>query len=221
MFENEIPVITVDGPGGSGKGTISIRLAKALGWHFLDSGALYRVLALSVLNKKIDLENEPAILKAAQALDVFFNADIILEGKVVTELIRTELCGSTASKIAVLQPVREALLTRQREFRKLPGLIADGRDMGTVVFPEAKIKLYLDASPEERAKRRYWQLKNSAPHVNLTSLLQELEERDARDKQRAIAPLKPAEDALVIDTTGMEIEAVFNHAMRIIKQRLG
>ena len=221
MSLSDVPVITVDGPGGSGKGTISVRLAKALGWHFLDSGALYRVLALCVLNKKIDLENESAILKAAQELDVFFNSDIILEGKVVTELIRSELCGSTASKIAVLQAVREALLTRQREFRKLPGLIADGRDMGTVVFPQAKIKLYLDASPEERAKRRYWQLKNSIPHVNLTSLLKELEERDARDKQRAIAPLKPAKDAVVIDTTGMEIEAVFNYAMSIIKQRLG
>jgi cytidylate kinase len=182
---------------------------------------LYRVLALCILNQKIDLENESAILKAAQELDVFFNSDIILEGKVVTELIRSELCGSTASKIAVLQEVREALLTRQREFRKLPGLIADGRDMGTVVFPQAKIKLYLDASAEERAKRRYWQLKNSVPHVNLTSLLKELEERDARDKQRAVAPLKPAEDAVVIDTTGMEIEAVFNYAMGIIKQRLG
>jgi cytidylate kinase len=221
MSEIDIPVITVDGPGGSGKGTISVRLAKALGWHFLDSGALYRVLALCILNRKIAIEDESAILKAALELDVCFNADIVLEGKGVTELIRSELCGSVASKIAVLEPVREALLARQRDFRKLPGLVADGRDMGTVVFPHAKIKLYLDATPEERAKRRYWQLKNSVPHVNLTSLLQELEERDARDKQRAIAPLKPAEDAVVIDTTGMAIDVVFDSAMGIIKQRLG
>lgn len=217
----EIPVITVDGPGGSGKGTLGIRLAEALGWHFLDSGALYRVLALSILNKKIAIDDMPAILAAAHDLQVIFNSDILLEGKPVSKLIRSEPCGNMASQIAVLPLVREALLERQRAFCRPPGLVADGRDMGTVIFPSAKIKLYLEASVEERAKRRYGQLKAGGQYANLESLLQELEERDARDKQREIAPLKPAEDAVVIDTTAMGIEDVFLLVMNLVKQRFG
>lgn len=221
MLLPDVPVITIDGPGGSGKGTIGLRLARALNWHFLDSGALYRVLALSILNKEIALDDESAILAAAHGLDVAFNGEIFLEGKVVTALIRSEACGNIASKIAVLASVREALLARQRAFCRLPGLVADGRDMGTIVFPSAMMKIFLEASTEERAKRRYRQLKDSAQRVNLDSLLEELEERDKRDKQRAIAPLKPAEDAVVIDTTGKGIDTVFDYVMTIVKNRIG
>lgn len=218
---HDIPVITIDGPGGSGKGTIGLRLAHALNWHFLDSGALYRVLALSILNKKIALEDECAVLAAAHGLDVCFNNHVFLEGQPVTALIRSEECGNMASKIAVLAPVREALLERQRDFRKLPGLIADGRDMGTIVFPWATLKFFLEASVEERAQRRYRQLKDVAQHVNLERLLEELEERDRRDRQRVVAPLQPAEDAVVMDTTGMGIDAVFSAVMAKVKERIG
>lgn len=220
-MQSEIPVITLDGPGGSGKGTIGMRLAAALGWHFLDSGALYRVLALSILDKQLELDDMQAILNTADHLCVTFNKEIFLEGKPVSKLIRSEPCGNVASRIAVLPLVRKALLARQRAFCKLPGLVADGRDMGTVVFPAAKIKLYLDAGVEERAARRYGQLKESGQYANLQSLLHELEERDKRDKQREVAPLKPAEDAVVIDTTAMGIEEVFSQVLALVKQRLG
>ena len=164
---HSVPVIAIDGPGGSGKGTIGLLVAKKLGWHFLDSGALFRVLGLAALKKNLDLSDEAAIETLANSLNVQFNSDIRLEGEIVTHEIRSELCGNTASKIAVFPKVRQALLGRLRAFAKPPGLVADGRDMGTVVFPEANLKLYLEASVEERAKRRYQQLKEKGETVNL------------------------------------------------------
>ncbi len=212
-----VPVITIDGPGGSGKGTIGLKLAKKLGWNFLDSGALYRVLALAAEQEKIDLSNESALEHLANGLQIEFNTDIWLAGKRVTNLIRTDACGVLASKIAVFPRVRAALLSRQREFCQLPGLVADGRDMGTVVFPEAKLKFFLDASIEERAKRRYQQLKDSGQNVTLQALLVEINARDARDKGRVAAPLRPAKEAVVIDTTGLEIEEVFQRVMKAVE----
>lgn len=214
----EIPVVTLDGPGGSGKGTIGVLLAQELGWHFLDSGALYRVLALAALQQQISLTDEPALEVLAARLDVHFNGDIVLEGVSVNDTIRTEVIGNTASKIAVYGGVRAALLDRQRAFCKSPGLVADGRDMGTVVFPGANLKLFLEASAAERAKRRYLQLKDKGQSVTLASLLEEIEARDARDKGRVTAPLKPAEDAVVIDTTGLGIDEVFARVKTEVKR---
>lgn len=210
-----IPVITIDGPSGSGKGTISQLLAKKLGWHLLDSGALYRVLALAAKQHMVSLDNEAALEVLARHLDVqFISADanaparVILEGMDVTDSIRTEDCGNAASIIGALPKVREGLLERQRAFRERPGLVTDGRDMGTVVFPDATIKFFVVASIEERAQRRYNQLKMKGISVSLTKILEELKERDFRDKSRAVAPLIPAEDAVMIDTTGLSIEQV-------------
>lgn len=227
--DSDIPIITVDGPGGSGKGTLSRLLARQLGWHFLDSGAIYRVLALAGLKNGIDLERlerietEELLVRLAASLAVKFDEiheEVILEGQNVTLELRTEQCGNLASKIATKPGVRSALLARQRAFCRPPGLVADGRDMGTVVFPMAFLKIYLEASPEERAKRRYLQLKDGPHNVTLQSLLAEILERDARDKERAVAPLKPAEDAIVIDTTAMGIEAVFDLVLKEVRQRL-
>jgi len=216
----DIPVITIDGPGGSGKGTIGLLLAKKLGWHFLDSGALYRILAFAALQQQIDLTNEPKIAALAEVIDIQFNRDIFLNGQCVTDSIRSENCGDAASKIAVYPAIRTALLDKQRAFCQPPGLVADGRDMGTVVFPRAFVKLFLEASVEERAKRRYFQLKDKEQSVTLQSLLEEIAARDARDKSRVTAPLKPAEDAVVIDTTGLGIEEVFDRVMAEVKSRL-
>ncbi|MEY3182710.1 MAG: hypothetical protein RLZ35_695 [Pseudomonadota bacterium] len=216
-----IPLITVDGPGGSGKGTISLLLARELGWHFLDSGAIYRALALAALQKSVKLDDPAALVALASTLPVVFDEfQVCLAGKDVTQEMRTELCGNAASKIAVFPGVRTALLQRQRDFLEPPGLVADGRDMGTVVFPDAPIKLYLEASLAERAKRRYIQLKDTEKNVTLDQILREIEERDKRDKNRASAPLSPAKDAVIIDTTGMSISAVFSAVMHIVKQRL-
>ena len=215
-----IPVITIDGPGGSGKGTIGQLLAKKLGWHFLDSGALYRILALAATQQAVNLEDTHALQNLALSLKITFNADILLDNQPITHLIRTEQCGNDASKIAVFPLVREALLAKQRAFCQPPGLVADGRDMGTVVFPEANLKFFLEASVEERAKRRYSQLKNMGQNVNLQNLLAEMRARDARDKGRVAAPLEPAKDAVVIDTTGMVIEEVLEEVMKVVKQHL-
>jgi CMP/dCMP kinase len=216
-----IPLITVDGPGGSGKGTISLLLARELGWHFLDSGALYRVLALLAMKKSVDLQDAAQLAHLAKDLPVVFDEfQVCLDGEDVTQAVRSESCGNAASIIAVFPEVRQALLERQRAFLQPPGLVADGRDMGTVVFPEAPIKLYLEASIEERAKRRYLQLKDVQKGVTLGEILQEIEARDKRDKTRAYAPLSPAQDAVIMDTTNMSISSVFSAVMHIVKQRM-
>lgn len=217
---NVIPVITIDGPGGSGKGTIGLQLAEALGWHFLDSGALYRVLALAVLNHHLDITNERAIVQLVKTLDVQFESEIFLEKQNVTRQIRSESCGNIASQIAVFPAVRAVLLDKQYAFRQPPGLVADGRDMGTTVFPDARIKFFLEASALERAKRRYLQLKDIHQNVTLENLLAEIKERDVRDKERAVSPLIPARDAVVIDTTGLGIEEVFELILKEVNHRL-
>jgi len=209
------PVITIDGPSGSGKGTVAGCLAKHLGWALLDSGALYRLLAFAAVNHRIALDNEASLSQLAAHLDVQFvgaterqSATIVLEGEDVTHAIRNETVAKGASQVAALPAVREALLQRQRAFQEFPGLVADGRDMGTVVFPEAPLKIFLTASAEERARRRYLQLKDKGDDVSLPRLLDEIRARDKRDTQRAIAPLKPAADAIQLDSTELSIEQV-------------
>lgn len=208
------PVITIDGASGTGKGTISQLLATHLGWHFLDSGALYRVLALAAEKHRVPADHEQALQVLGEHLDVQFLAQpgqsprIILEGEDVSDAIRTEKVGNAASIVGALPAVRASLLSRQRAFRELPGLVADGRDMGTVVFQDAAFKYFLTATPQERARRRYHQLIARGIDVNLATLLDELRERDQRDQARAVAPLKPAADALVIDTDLRSIDDV-------------
>jgi cytidylate kinase len=209
------PVITIDGPSGAGKGTISCRLAKHLGWHTLDSGALYRVLAIAAKRHQVSLENEDALATIARNLQVHFEplpdltaTSVFLEGDNVSPELRSESCGTAASQIATKFAVRQALLCVQRAFQKPPGLVADGRDMGTVIFPDAIHKIFLTASVEERAYRRYKQLIDIGIDAKLPNLIIEITERDKRDSTRTIAPLIAATDALVIDTTGVSIEKV-------------
>ena len=222
----DIPVITVDGPSGTGKGTLSSYLANWLQWHFLDSGALYRVLALAAERHSINYEDVSGLAELARDLDVVFKHSaseegkaVILEGTEVSVLIRTESCGTAASRIASLPEVRQALLDRQHSFRKPPGLVADGRDMGTVVFPAARLKIFLTASVEERARRRYKQLKEKGFDVNLPQLSVEITERDDRDSQRTVSPLRPAVDAAVIDTTHLNIEDVIDRVAVLVRDR--
>ena len=213
-------VIAIDGPSGSGKGTLAGLLAARLGWQLLDSGALYRLLAYAAGKHGIALDNEAALAMLAANLDVQFVAGgIILEGESVTERIRNEQVGAGASQVAALPAVRDALLQRQRAFREAPGLVADGRDMGTVVFPDAPLKIFLTASAEERARRRYLQLKAKGEDVSLSSLLEEIQARDDRDMNRAVAPLKPAVDAIQLDSTEMSIEEVLERILQEAAQR--
>ena len=222
----QAPVITIAGPSGSGKGTIAGLLARQLGWNLLDSGALYRLLAFAASNHGVDLTNEEAMKVLAAHLDVQFIAaadgkgqSIILEGEEVTDVIRNEQVGAGASQVASLPAVREALLQRQQAFKEMPGLVADGRDMGTVVFPDAPLKVFLTASAEERARRRYLQLKGKGHDVNLASLLDEIRARDERDTQRAVAPLKPAADAILLDSTELSIEDVLERILSEVANR--
>ncbi len=202
-----IPVITIDGPTASGKGTVASRVADTLGFAFLDSGALYRLTALSALEAGVDLTDEPAVAKLAAGLQVVFQGErILLAGREVSDAIRAEQVGVAASKIATLPAVRSALVDLQHSFRKAPGLVADGRDMGTVIFPDAGLKVFLTASVEARADRRYKQLIGKGFSANMADLLQDLRERDARDTQRAVAPLKPAEGAHLLETSDMSID---------------
>lgn len=225
-MNRDVPVITIDGPSGSGKGTVAALLAAKLGWNFLDSGALYRLLAFAARNHGVDLTNEEALKLLAAHLDVQFGAakdghgmQIILEGEEVTSAIRNEQVGAGASQVAALQAVRDALLQRQKAFREPPGLVADGRDMGTVVFPDAPLKIFLTASAEERARRRYLQLKGKGDDVNLASLLDEIRARDERDTQREVAPLKPADDAVQLDSTDLSIEQVLGQILSEVAKR--
>jgi cytidylate kinase len=216
-----VPVLTIDGPSGAGKGTVSRLIAKKLGWHFLDSGSIYRSLAIALLQQNIDLTDETEIVKVAQAMDLAFECGdsliVKLNGEDITAQLGLETTGYTASIIAALPEVRRVLLQKQRDFRQLPGLVADGRDMGTVVFPEANHKVFLTATAEERARRRYKQLKEKGIDANLTSLTTDIEARDRRDTERANAPLMMAENALYIDSSNMSITAVIEEILNLIR----
>lgn len=214
-----IPVITIDGPTASGKGTVASRVADALGFAFLDSGALYRLTALSALESGMSLEDELSVANAAKALKVAFDGErILLSGREVQDEIRQERVGNSASKIAALPAVRAALVELQHGFRRAPGLVADGRDMGTVIFPDAPLKVFLTASVEARADRRYKQLIDKGFPANMAALLQDLKERDARDTQRAAAPLKPAQGAHLLDTSNMTIEQAVDQVLGWYRQ---
>ena len=216
MTTIEAPVITIDGPSGSGKGPIARRVAEALGWHLLDSGALYRLVALAACKRGVALDDEAGLVEIAAGLNARFGSDaggeeqIWLDDALVTGAIRTEEAGAGASAVARIQAVRDALLQRQRSFRHPPGLVADGRDMGTQVFTDAALKVFLTASPAERAKRRHKQLNDKGIDVSLAALSRDIEDRDRRDSERKVAPLRPAEDARILDSSGRSIEEVTN-----------
>lgn len=221
-----VPIITLDGPSGTGKGTICQMLAKHLNWNVLDSGCIYRALALAAKKNHTNLQNEFVLAELARGLDLQFvintqyNTKVLLDGQDVTQEIRSEQCGQNASQIAILPEVRKALLNRQRAFAIPPGLVTDGRDMGTVVFPNAILKIFLYASPEERAIRRHLQLKEKGIDVSLCKVVNELTQRDSRDSSRIHAPLQPSADSFFIDTTGLTIVQVFNNVLKFVKEHL-
>jgi cytidylate kinase len=216
-----VPVIAIDGPSASGKGTIAERVAGALGFHYLDSGALYRLVALAALQAGVGFDQESKLAALAAGLDVKFSSgEILLSGQRVSDAIRNEDCGIRASKVAALPAVRAALLSRQHAFRQAPGLVAEGRDMGTVVFPDATLKLFLTASAEVRAERRYKQLKEKGIDANIRTLLRELHERDERDSARSVAPLQKAIDARELDSTGLGIEDIVRQVLDWYRQKV-
>lgn len=216
------PVLTIDGPSGAGKGTISRLVAKKLGWHYLDSGSIYRALAIAVLQKAINVTDEANIVEIARTMELTFvcadELTVTLDGSDITHQLSLESTGNTASMIAVLPAVRAALLKKQQDFRIMPGLVADGRDMGTVVFPDAPHKIFLTASAEKRAERRYKQLIEKGVDANLSRLLLDIQERDRRDSERAAAPLVMATDAVFLDSSEMPVEAVIAEVLRIINK---
>lgn len=224
MVEYPAPVITLDGPSGSGKGTISRRVAQMLGWHFLDSGALYRLVALAAQCRSIALEDETTLAALARSMDIRFavagedEAQIFLDNEEVSHALRSQECGNDASRIATFPAVRAALLERQQAFRRMPGLVADGRDMGSVVFPDALLKIFLTADLAARAQRRYKQLKEKGMDVIIPGLVDEIGERDARDSARAVAPLKPAAGAVVVDSSHLSIEEVVQKVLRLWRE---
>jgi cytidylate kinase len=225
--ESDIPIITIDGPSGSGKGTVSRAVAAALGWHLLDSGALYRLVALAAMRNRIDPVDRAAHARIAEGMRVRFGVDasgrerVWLEGNDVTSELRTEQAGEAASRVAAIPEVRTALLDRQRRFAERPGLVADGRDMGSVIFPGAALKIFLTASPEERARRRHKQLKEKGLDVSLPALSREIAQRDARDTGREAAPLRAADDAVHLDSTGLGIDEVVARILRLARERFG
>ena len=225
-MQESIPVITIDGPSGAGKGTVARIVAEQLGWHLLDSGAIYRVLAVAAQHHNISVEDEASLLPVAAHLDVQFQistageGSVILEGEDVSNAIRTEEIGALASKVAAFPRVREALLRRQRAFKVTPGLVADGRDMGTVVFADAPVKVFLTASAEERAQRRFNQLKGKGFDVKIGRLLDDIRLRDERDQNRKVAPLVPAEGALIVDSTELSIEEVVGKILSFSNEKL-
>lgn len=225
-MNKQIPVITIDGPSGAGKGSVARVIAEKLGWHLLDSGAIYRVLAVAIQYHNLSIEEEEPLIPIAAHLDVQFEissereSKIILEGEDVTNSIRTEDIGALASKVAAFPRVREALLRRQRAFKVSPGLVADGRDMGTVVFTDATVKVFLTASAEERAERRFNQLKVKGFDVKLGRLLNDIRQRDERDENRKVAPLVPAEGSLIVDSTNLSIEEVVDKILSFANEKL-
>jgi len=226
LVDATVPVLTIDGPSGSGKGTISRSVAARLGWHFLDSGALYRAVGVAAGWEDVDLSDPDALIRLAGRTHVAFKDKgageplVMVDGIDATDELRTETAGAAASAIAAIPGVRAVLVQRQRDFRQLPGLVADGRDMGTVIFADAAFKVFLTASADERADRRYKQLKAKGLEVTLDGLLREILARDARDAQRSVAPLKPAQDAVMIDTTGVPINLVVDRVLALLPESL-
>ncbi|WP_367607149.1 (d)CMP kinase [Legionella sp. W05-934-2] len=222
----QVPVITLDGPSGTGKGTISLLLAQKLGWHYLDSGAIYRVFAYGTLQNHIDSTDLSQLVSLAKKLPLRFvineagEQQVFYEQTDVTSAIRTPTCSQKASELAAIPEVRSALLQRQRDFATPPGLVTDGRDMGTVVFPDAFLKIYMDASADERAKRRYLQLQSSEKNASLAQVIKEIKERDKRDRERSVAPLKPAENSVIIDTTSLTIVQVLSIVLQLVEKQL-
>ncbi len=226
LSADRVPVLTIDGPSGAGKGAVSATVARALGWNVLDSGAVYRAVALAALERGVDSSDETGLVALARRLPLAFRAggdgiDVLLDGREIGNALRTEAVSVMASRVASLGPVRDALLALQRDCRKSPGLVADGRDMGTVVFPDAALKVFLEAGVEERAKRRHKQLKEKGESVTLSRLLRDMQARDRRDRERTVAPTVPAPDAVVVDSTHLSLEQVVERVLKLALQSFG